>query len=380
MSASGKALLCDFDGTLADSLGHLRIAYAAFLERFGIAPRSGEFDELNGPPLAEVVAILCRRHRLPVAQEDALRLYNDEIAAAWPSLRPSHGARLLLETARDAGWRVGIVTSNAARAVEAWLDRVGLSPLVGCVVGGDTRPGKPDPAPYLAGLRRLGAEAGLSLAIEDSPTGSRSARAAGLRTLYYAPYDRAAPPPGLERLTSLPAACPALTGRAEALSVRLACEPDLPFLYALRNDPTAIAVSRTPRHLTQDELEERFRLDPTLRAKITMIVEQAGRPAGMVRFDRVEDFYRISIVIEQAYRGQGLGLRGLTLAVDAFLAVTGAVAVEAEVAEGNIASASLFERAGFKRAGTQGGFLRFRLDDAFSGGAMDPGFRNEQVS
>ena len=42
---------------------------------------------------------------------------------------------------------------------------------------------KPDPEPYLEGLRRLGADAATSIAFEDSPTGIRSAVGAGLKTI-----------------------------------------------------------------------------------------------------------------------------------------------------------------------------------------------------
>lgn len=54
--------------------------------------------------------------------------------------------------------------------------------------------GKPKPAPdlYLHAARQLGVNPALAVVIEDSPTGARAARAAGMRCFGYAPQDGAA--------------------------------------------------------------------------------------------------------------------------------------------------------------------------------------------
>jgi phosphoglycolate phosphatase-like HAD superfamily hydrolase len=108
----GRALLLDFDGTLADSLALMWNAYCAFAGRVGIAPTRAEFVALNGPPLAEIVATLCRRYGLALDESRALEIYQQEIDLTASTLTPSHGARLLLETASAFGWLIAIVTSN----------------------------------------------------------------------------------------------------------------------------------------------------------------------------------------------------------------------------------------------------------------------------
>jgi beta-phosphoglucomutase-like phosphatase (HAD superfamily) len=47
--------------------------------------------------------------------------------------------------------------------------------------------GKPDPAPYLLALQRLGVGARDAIAVEDSEVGRRSAEAAGLPVAFYDP-------------------------------------------------------------------------------------------------------------------------------------------------------------------------------------------------
>jgi sugar-phosphatase len=51
------------------------------------------------------------------------------------------------------------------------------------VSGDDVKIGKPDPEPFVLGASRLGADPGSCIAIEDSPNGIASAKAAGCYTI-----------------------------------------------------------------------------------------------------------------------------------------------------------------------------------------------------
>ncbi len=98
------------------------------------------------------------------------------------------GAReLVVELARELP--LGIASGALRAEIEAVLDAAGLRACFGAVVGADdVARTKPHPEPYLAAVRLLAARAaGLApaecLAIEDSPPGLLSARAAGLFAL-----------------------------------------------------------------------------------------------------------------------------------------------------------------------------------------------------
>ena len=60
---------------------------------------------------------------------------------------------------------------------------IGLSSLIRTIVTGDEAIRKPAPDVYLEALRRLGADASRSVAIEDSGPGIAAARAAGMRAI-----------------------------------------------------------------------------------------------------------------------------------------------------------------------------------------------------
>jgi len=201
-----RTLLLDLDGTLADSLGAMKAVYRRFMESVGLVPSDVEFDSLNGPPIKECVRILKATHGLPQPEAELLALYQALIEEVYGSVPPQAGARTLIEAARARGWTVGVVTSNGETRTRAWLARAGFDGLVDVVVGGDeVARGKPAPDPYLAALARTNCAPADALAIEDSPQGAASARAAGIPTLALArnPRNASGWPVGVDFVASL---------------------------------------------------------------------------------------------------------------------------------------------------------------------------------
>lgn len=145
------------------------------------------------------------------------------------------------------------------------------------------------------------------------------------------------------------------------VSVRLACPTDTDFLYALRNDSQAAANSRTPRQLSEAELRARFDPDATLTRRVVLVAERGGERVGMVRFDRVDDAFEVSIIVAPEQRGRGLGRPILSAAIDAFNAVHPHPALLADVAAENEASSRLFASLGFTEVGVTGRFKHFCL-------------------
>lgn len=178
-----NGLFLDFDGTLVDSLGVMRNVYERFLAGHGAAPSDAEFDVLNGPPLDKVVALIKERHHIPDRLQDMLETYRSLISGAYLDVRPVDGALDLVRRASASGWTLAVVTSAPHKHVSDWLRRQNIADLIAEIVSGeDVQKGKPDPEPYQIALERTGCIAAASWAVEDSPTGARAARGAGLRT------------------------------------------------------------------------------------------------------------------------------------------------------------------------------------------------------
>ncbi len=93
------------------------------------------------------------------------------------------GARELLAELGAAGIPCALVTMSWTRFVDAVLPVLPAGSFAAVVTGDEVVHGKPHPEPYLVAAARLGVDPKACVAIEDSPTGARSAAAAGCCTV-----------------------------------------------------------------------------------------------------------------------------------------------------------------------------------------------------
>lgn len=97
---------------------------------------------------------------------------------------PMPGARALIAALTAAGTPFALCSNSPRRVVDAALRGSGLTRAFAATVAGDeVAHGKPAPDPYLAAAAALGADAAGCVALEDSPTGATSARAAGMTVI-----------------------------------------------------------------------------------------------------------------------------------------------------------------------------------------------------
>ncbi len=89
------------------------------------------------------------------------------------------GAVALLGEVRSASLPHALVTSSEPAIVDAVLSRLGTEAFGVIVCGADVARTKPDPEGYLLAAAKLGVEPRFSIALEDSPTGTAAAEAAG---------------------------------------------------------------------------------------------------------------------------------------------------------------------------------------------------------
>jgi phosphoglycolate phosphatase len=185
LPGSGKVLLFDIDGTLADT-------DALHLEAFNqvLGPRGQVFDharftrELQGFSNASIGARFLAGE--PPARQAAII---GEKEAAFRKLvagkiQPVPGLMPLLALADRAGIPMVAVTNAPRLNAEMLLSGLRIMHrFKALVIGDELAHGKPHPMPYLEGLRAVNAAANLSLAFEDSRSGVQSASAAGIATI-----------------------------------------------------------------------------------------------------------------------------------------------------------------------------------------------------
>jgi len=173
------AVVFDLDGVLVDSEAIWAAAEEATVTRLG-----GEYTPelraaLHGRGARDggwIVAELLRRDDGDAIGNEVL---DHALAALEREARPVDGAD---ELVADLRGRIPIaVCSNSSRdLVETALRGAGLGAFDAIVAAEDVAQAKPAPDPYVEACRRLGVPPGRAAAVEDSPAGVASAKAAGM--------------------------------------------------------------------------------------------------------------------------------------------------------------------------------------------------------
>ena len=174
-------VLFDLDGTVIDSGGII----LASMRHAAETVVGGEWDDyelmkaVGGPGLeAQMVALD------PSRVEELVRVYRAHNEPLHDTLECCDGIEDVLETLKERGHRLGIVTAKRRVTVDLAFARLPIEHLFETVVGGDeTAQHKPHPAPLLLALERLGAAPADAAYVGDSPFDMQAARAAGIRAI-----------------------------------------------------------------------------------------------------------------------------------------------------------------------------------------------------
>lgn len=176
-----KALIFDMDGTLVHSDPvHLQ-AFAEVLGPEGVVIDDVMFrNSIIGYTNESIFSTLLPQHSVSEHEQFAQRK-EAAFRRLATDLRPLDGLLELLDWADRHEIRVALVTNAPVLNATHMLDIIGVTRRFAVTVTiEDVVRGKPDPLPYLTALERLGITADSAIAFEDSPSGMRAAKAAGL--------------------------------------------------------------------------------------------------------------------------------------------------------------------------------------------------------
>ena len=188
-------MLFDLDGTLVDSVEDIFVAVNTLLAELGMKTRSRDEVAMwvgNGARMLIERAMAGRlegfvgmadaigRHRAADAAMPRFRAIYQEICV--DHTLPLVGAHESLALAHALGLGVAIVTNKPLAPTERIVDALGWRPFVSVVIGGDTLPvRKPDAAPLVEAMRRLGART--AWMVGDSANDVGAARHAGVPSI-----------------------------------------------------------------------------------------------------------------------------------------------------------------------------------------------------
>ncbi|OFR96695.1 HAD family phosphatase [Rothia sp. HMSC067H10] len=178
------AILFDHDGTLVDTEPVWAAAKVALAVEFG--GTWTEQDTLDCLGLSMKFTLDRLRERgvdLPDEQINERLVAKVREALTHQQVEFLPGIERFLTQVRDAQIPAAIVT-NATTSIAQRTADAAPEGTFSVIIGNDetTHP-KPDPQPYLLAAQRLGVEPSRCVAVEDSPSGVRSATAAGMKVI-----------------------------------------------------------------------------------------------------------------------------------------------------------------------------------------------------
>jgi phosphoglycolate phosphatase len=184
-----EALIFDLDGTLVDTAPDLHAATNHVLGTINRAPISmAELRAFVGHGAMNLIERGVSATGEAVDQATLKRLhaafleyYGDNISdhsVVFDGLIP------VLDKAQAAGLKLGVCTNKVEKLSHKLLTELGMMQRFGSLIGGDTLPVmKPDPAPLLEAITRLGVNPARAMMVGDSETDIRTAQNAGLPVL-----------------------------------------------------------------------------------------------------------------------------------------------------------------------------------------------------
>lgn len=179
-----RTVLFDVDGTLMDTNGAHADAWAQALVEHGLNVSVSDIRPLigmGGDKLLPAIAHVEESSPLGVALGKRKKAL---FTAALPALRPTPGARALLEYLRGKGIELVVATSADDREMRAILSQGGLETLFSeHTTKDDAAESKPDPDILLAAIARADARPESTVMVGDTPYDIEAAHRAGVAAI-----------------------------------------------------------------------------------------------------------------------------------------------------------------------------------------------------
>ncbi len=183
-----KAVLFDMDGVLFNSMPNHAYAWSHAMTQFGLNMTAEEAYMHEGRTGSGTINILTQRYwGRNATEEEVQRIYQAkaDVFNECPEAEKMPGAAPLLDKVKMSGCQPVVVTGSAQTSLieRLNLNFPGIFRKELMVTGFDVRFGKPNPEPYLMGMKKAGIRPWEGLVVENAPLGVQAGVAAGLFTI-----------------------------------------------------------------------------------------------------------------------------------------------------------------------------------------------------
>ena len=178
-----KALLFDFDGTVADTMPAHLDAWNQALKVYNLTLSREQHLEWAGRPTKQIVELLNAKHGTKISPEDFTKAKEGDYLASITNVRAIDSVVDIIKF-YSGKIPMAVVSGSRHKPVETTLAHLGLAKYFDVLVcAEDYVKGKPDPDCFLLAAEKLGVAAKDCLVFEDAALGIESARRAGMACL-----------------------------------------------------------------------------------------------------------------------------------------------------------------------------------------------------
>jgi len=176
---SVKALLFDFDGTLAKTMEDNYRGWFEVFKEYGIFLQRDDFFPLEGMKVQEIVVQIAQKYNLKDIDVDKAVKKKEEIFKRIHSFSLYHGVIEFLHSLKS-DVLVAIVTAARRERIFSTTPKDFLDRFDVIISSDDLKRFKPYPDPYIEAMKMLDVSADECIVIENAPLGIQSAKSAGI--------------------------------------------------------------------------------------------------------------------------------------------------------------------------------------------------------
>ncbi|MFH0889698.1 MAG: HAD family phosphatase [Candidatus Aenigmatarchaeota archaeon] len=175
-----KAVIFDLDGVIVDSEPLHKITENKLLEELGLK----EVEHPTGIRFEDILKKASTKNGINIDIKTVMDRKFDIMAESVESIKPIANSIRLINSL--SGVKLAIASGSTKNWIDLCLRKFDLGKKFEVVVTSeDIKNAKPDPEPYLLASKKLGINPSDCIAIEDSSTGVKSAKSAGMKCIGY---------------------------------------------------------------------------------------------------------------------------------------------------------------------------------------------------
>ena len=179
-----RAVLCDMDGTLVDSMGIWGEIDVDFLGERNIPMPATLQQDIEGMSFSETAQYFKTTFELTETEEELKAIWNQMAYDKYRTVVPlKPGATEFLGWLKANGYATAVCTSNSRELIDMIVENKGIAQWIDYVVTAcEVNAGKPAPDIYLRAARELGVQPAECVVFEDIPAGLVAGNRAGMTT------------------------------------------------------------------------------------------------------------------------------------------------------------------------------------------------------